>query len=343
MKSFTRSILGLGARLLPWSWGSWLSGQSVVLPFYHTVSPSFLPYLSPLYALRSPVDFERELDAWLRVLEPLALEDLPRALELGRSGFHLSFDDGLRGVYDYVLPILRRKGVPATLFVNTDFVDNQTVFFRFLVALALHRELFEGGFSLRDWVYVWEGYGSGVVGLGGRERLLRLRALRWSDAVVLARLAEVLAFDGAAFLRLERPFMTWGQLSEWLGAGMSLGSHGRWHEHYEDKDLEAVLEDYRVSRGVLEQRLGLPCRDFAFPFGGGGLSASVLEALHEWGGCRLSFGVAGPKWEGGALRYRHLHRWAIEAEPLLGGGDLGAYYLRAGLKRCLGRMQMRRV
>jgi hypothetical protein len=37
------------------------------------------------------------------------------------------------------MPILRRKGVPATVFVNSDFVDNQDLFFRFKAALIIDK------------------------------------------------------------------------------------------------------------------------------------------------------------------------------------------------------------
>ena len=96
---------------------SW-SGQRSVFPFYHTLSPESLPHISHLYRVIKPDAFEKDLDQLLKYFEPLSLEDYLRGEEEkgGSRSMVLTFDDGLKGCYDFVAPLLKKKGI--TLFLK---------------------------------------------------------------------------------------------------------------------------------------------------------------------------------------------------------------------------------
>ncbi|WP_262708643.1 polysaccharide deacetylase family protein [Natronoflexus pectinivorans] len=51
--------------------------------------------------------------------------------------FHLTFDDGLSEIYHETIPILEKKGIPATIFLNTGFIDNKKMFYRFKSSLVI--------------------------------------------------------------------------------------------------------------------------------------------------------------------------------------------------------------
>lgn len=53
---------------------------------------------------------------------------LEGALRLPERAALITFDDGYRSVYEYALPVLRRLGCPAVLFVPTDFVGRTNEF-----------------------------------------------------------------------------------------------------------------------------------------------------------------------------------------------------------------------
>ena len=77
----------------------------------------------------------------LQNFEPLSLQELYEIMlgkrELHTPAFHLTFDDGLREVFDIAAPILKQKGIPATIFLNSGFVDNRSLFFRYKVSVLL--------------------------------------------------------------------------------------------------------------------------------------------------------------------------------------------------------------
>ena len=110
------------------------TGENLINVFYHTVSDEYLPHIHPIYAPKKIAEFEMDLDFLLRYFQPIDMQKAKEVVldkkHLEKPSFHLSFDDGLREVYHIIMPILERKGIPATVFVNPAFVDNQALFYR---------------------------------------------------------------------------------------------------------------------------------------------------------------------------------------------------------------------
>lgn len=61
--------------------------------------------------------------------------------------------------------------------------------------------------------------------------------------------------------------MGWGQVEELVAAGWEIGSHSHTHPRLPATNGVRLLEELMVSRHECEQRLGLPCRSVAYPFG----------------------------------------------------------------------------
>lgn len=64
-----------------------------------------------------------------------------------------------------------------------------------------------------------------------------------------------------------RHFMTWEQLKEVLSLGGDVGSHTHTHPRLTDLAPEEIEEECRVSKRILEERLGIEAKWFAYPFG----------------------------------------------------------------------------
>ena len=108
----------------------------VFQPFYHVVSNQKLPHILN-YNYRDTTQFEKELDFYLKHFKPVSLEELLVNKDSGEKIFHLSFDDGLKECSEIIAPILLKKGVPATFFVNPGFIDNQRLFHKYKASLIL--------------------------------------------------------------------------------------------------------------------------------------------------------------------------------------------------------------
>jgi peptidoglycan/xylan/chitin deacetylase (PgdA/CDA1 family) len=63
-------------------------------------------------------------------------------------------------------------------------------------------------------------------------------------------------------------YMTWNELRELIGAGMTIGSHSRSHPLLtRSRDRNVIRDEVEGSREVLERSLGVPIDFFAYPYG----------------------------------------------------------------------------
>src|SRR5580693_4157887 len=89
-----------------------ISGQRFILPFYHVVSNEECPHIKHLYTYKNVRQFEEDIDYLAREYTPIGADELENVLAgkyRGRRVMLLTFDDGLRQMYDVVAPILLRK------------------------------------------------------------------------------------------------------------------------------------------------------------------------------------------------------------------------------------------
>jgi peptidoglycan/xylan/chitin deacetylase (PgdA/CDA1 family) len=76
----------------------------------------------------SPETFEWQIKKLKSKFQPLTLEEAVEFarenLKLERNGFAVTFDDGWADNFIYAYPILKKHGVPATIFAPTSFISN---------------------------------------------------------------------------------------------------------------------------------------------------------------------------------------------------------------------------
>jgi len=103
-----------------------ITNQRLILPMYHCVSDKPIIHLQNLYKIPNKKQFENDLNFILKNFKPASLEDIVNHANgnkiIEENSFHLTFDDGFTEVFENAIPILERKGIPATLFINTSFV-----------------------------------------------------------------------------------------------------------------------------------------------------------------------------------------------------------------------------
>ena len=91
--------------------------------------------------------------------------------------------------------------------------------------------------------------------------------------------------------------LTWSQLREAVGTGfVTVGSHTHHHVDLSRADPATIVHELRVSTELIEDRLGVPCDDFAYPFAVGSVVAAPLvrrafrsAVLRAWRTARWPF------------------------------------------------------
>ncbi|HWF10649.1 MAG TPA: polysaccharide deacetylase family protein [Bryobacteraceae bacterium] len=215
---------------------------------------------------------ERHLDWMGRHYRFVDLDELGRRMESGESGGRpvaaITFDDGYRDFHDVALPLLKRKGIPAALFVVTDHVGTARPQAHDSLYLLLARRIARvmengpgilrrfGGVRLPD-----------VASLGPYQStrvLLETLPLAAVERVIEALEAE----DPLSPNMLEsfRP-VTWEMLAECHRAGVMIGSHTRTHILMPNETDARANHEALASREELEGRLGIAVRHFAYPSG----------------------------------------------------------------------------
>jgi peptidoglycan/xylan/chitin deacetylase (PgdA/CDA1 family) len=257
------------ASVLPLSALTALTGQDFIIPFYHIVSDGDCPHVKNLYRFKTVKEFESDLDYLTKHYQPIAATDMPDVLAgkyKGKKIMLLTFDDGLREMYDVVAPILLRRGIPAVFFLNNDFIDNKALMFRYKVSL------------------VWD---------LPVDRFTLFNAD--DDTEVMAEVAGLITTEFDDFLRDYKPYMTSGQITSLLDQGFCIGAHSCSHPYYNELTLDEQLKETISSMDGLQRNFDLKQRLFAFPFTDDGVSVAFFDKIFTEGKIDFSFGGAGIK------------------------------------------------
>jgi peptidoglycan/xylan/chitin deacetylase (PgdA/CDA1 family) len=295
---------------------SWAQRDSTVILTYHRVLEKWDPaldYSQPGMVVTIPT-FERQLAFLVRHFEIVPLGALLDG-EAGRRPLRrprcvITFDDGWRDNYELALPILRRHGLPATIFLTTGFIGTDRVFWHTeLIYLLMVGELAQ---FLRN-ERALAGYPRAVrEGLRRCAGLGRVSSADETDALVETvkatceedRIHDLIgALSRAA--GLSRPllpgrrfFLDWGQVREMAASGFEIGSHGCSHRILTRLSTHEAEQELVRSKAEIECRVGGAVRHFAFPNDG---ANPTLTGLAARAGYRTAC-VGSPDAVGGGIR-----------------------------------------
>jgi peptidoglycan/xylan/chitin deacetylase (PgdA/CDA1 family) len=294
-----RTVLNLGSRLMP---DLYHPPAGVLFPYAHIVSDIAPLHVRHLYEIPTIAKFKSDIDFLCRRYRALQLAEL-EGIELlndkrSAHSFILSFDDGMREVYDVIAPILREKGIPAVFFLNSATIDNKQLMWRHKVSLLIERSQQQ---PRRIPPHLNIRSADGLCA--------KLKALRFTDEHILDDVARFFELDFDEYLSSTRPYLTTGQVKELARAGFEFGSHSASHPYFN----ELAVEDQKdqISRSVhFIRALGLPCRSFAFPFHDDGVPASVFTYMRDLD-LVLSFGTSETRVDSIAFSYQ---RFALDAD-----------------------------
>ncbi len=256
----------------------------VFLPFYHTVSNKKLPHILN-YPYRSSAEFEKELDYFLTWFKPVSLDYLVKNPNPKEKVFHLSFDDGLKECAEIIAPVLIRKGVPATFFVNSGFANNQKLFHRYKASLILNG--------------IIETPNEKTLQFLEKHALTKKNILQteFSKSAVLDELATLLGIDFSEFLKTENPYLTTTRISALKQQGFTIGAHSENHPEFWKISEEKQFNEIANSMKWVVENFAPEIKTFAFPFTDDGVSLNLLQKLKSENICDLTFGTAGLKYD----------------------------------------------
>ncbi|MFW6257654.1 MAG: polysaccharide deacetylase family protein [Prolixibacteraceae bacterium] len=295
MKKIPRYISRSISGVLPEKW--LLKRQfPVFLPFYHMVSNEKLPYILN-YPYRNEKEFEKELDFYLKHFQAAGLEEVVSPGHTGGKMFHISFDDGLRQCADVVAPLLLRKGIPATFFINTAFIDNTKLFHRYKASLILSQLRQTHNQKVNEYLE--------------KENLAGEKILQASiyQEEILNEAARMLEFSFTDFLNRQQPYMSSEQVKKLASEGFCIGAHSHTHPEFYEISAAEQLSEVRESMARVVQLVKPRLKVFSFPFTDSGVPATLLKTIQQENLCDFTFGTAGIKKDSVCF---HIQRYPAE-------------------------------
>jgi peptidoglycan/xylan/chitin deacetylase (PgdA/CDA1 family) len=246
------------------------SGRGAVLLYHRVAGDSDDPWKLAV----SPERFEAHMELLRDEFHPLPLSELvaaARRRQIPPGAVAVTFDDGYVDNLDAALPVLERTGVPATVFVATEYVASSRPFWWD----ELH-SLILGGYELPDELVIPVGASERRIGLNtAEERELAHEELR--DILragppqrverVLAQLRASAGLDAAAPTGTTRP-LTREELARLARSELvEIGAHSRSHPAFSQVPLDALEQEVEGSRADLAEWLGEVPMIFSYPFG----------------------------------------------------------------------------
>lgn len=255
----------------------WTRGLDRLILAYHNVIPS--SEVSPGdRALHLPLSrFEAQLDGLARMGTILPLEEViaaPRESGRGNLRIAITFDDAYRGAVTLGVEALRRRGLPATIFVTPGLLGDQTPWWDGLAARTSRRSTSEA---------------VGATGVADadfdtlRNQILTGGPGRYADAEALAREAGIELSPMPSICRIADE----GELMEALETpGVTLGAHTWSHPVLPNLDQSELMDELerplrwlrRVAPdrhvgvvsypyGLYSERVGVAARDAGYSAG----------------------------------------------------------------------------
>jgi len=215
--------------------------------------------------LPSAAEFDRQLAAVERWFTVLPLREAAARLRDGtlpvRSAC-VTFDDGYADNADVALPVLRRRGIPATFFVSTSYIDGGRMWNDSVIETirAKKGEVLDArsiGLESLD-ISTTE---------SRREAIDRvLSALKYLPQEERQKRADTLAADAPRPLPSDL-MMSTDQVRTLHASGMEIGAHTVTHPILARLDPVRASGEIRDSKRRLEAITGMPVTLFAYPNG----------------------------------------------------------------------------
>lgn len=284
----------------------------MLLPLYHVVSDHDLKHIKNLYPVRNTKQFIQDIDFILKYYKPInvdtIIESIKNGTKIKRNSVLFTFDDGLREVHDIIAPILKQKGIPAVFFVNSDFIDNKNLFYRYKASLLVEevksKEISKSRINEIS---------SKLIDKPNQKNDIckSILNINYKNKFVIDEIAKIIDYKFDEFLETNQPYLTSLQIKSLIKQGFSVGAHSIDHPEYFnipfDEQLRQTTESIKWIKKSFNQEYNL----FAFPFTDYKVSKHFFETIYSLNNpiVDLSFACAGIKDD---LYTKHLQRLPIE-------------------------------
>lgn len=243
--------------------------MKIIPIYYHLVSNKKNPLVEHLYSHKDIAMFRKDLEVLLKKYRILDLADV----QANKKGIMLSFDDGFAECYNVIYPILQELSIPAFFFLNNDFIDNRSMFYRAKLSLLVSKLGYLDPLTHQQLAYILECKITDI-----KENLL---AIQDGSNKKIASLLTVAKVDVNQYLSEQKPYLTTEQITEMVNAGYYFGGHTC--DHLSLKNMSALEQEQRIVESALDisNRFKLDYKLCSLPHNDLGVSKDVFEKVSQ--------------------------------------------------------------
>lgn len=217
------------------------------------------------YLLTPEKLFSEHLQYVAQQYKIVSLEEIYSSPAAGLAA--ITFDDGYKGVYSRAFPLLRKMGIPATVFLSTDFIGSSTLpwwenIARRIKSIStlptdLKREYLKD--APEKWRYHLDSPDSITTSIYLYKRSTA------EEKILLDRFLDRLSPDAQSGRK--RIFLNMDEIYEMKSAGITFGSHTKTHPILSWLDDESLRTELEESRDIIIDINGTASCWFAYPNG----------------------------------------------------------------------------
>lgn len=230
----------------------------------------------------TPETFEQQIKWMHEVGEIIDINEMfVDCLQSCRPKFVVTFDDGWKDNYIHALPILSKYGVPATIFLSTDNINRQKLFWPEEVSLAVNRS----PKCVDEVAEVLHRFTLSCMRLVSHRDIQNIdnnwnpakRAYRIDRFIECLKVLPVAARNDiirSIHSELDMPYeeatdllLTWDLIRIMQTNKISIGSHTHTHPILDRMDEPSIDYELSKSKQILEMNLGGEINLFSYPNG----------------------------------------------------------------------------
>lgn len=210
--------------------------------------------------------FEWQMQLLQRYFTPLSLTESLSLMEYGElpeRAVCVTFDDGYADNEELALPVLKRLGIPATVFVTTGYLNggrmwNDTIIETLRIVRDKTIDLTEVGLDSYE-----------ITQQSDRPKIAAMiikQVKHWTPEQRARAVAAVESLDKNGELPTNL-MMTDAQVRNLSDNGVDIGAHTQTHPILSTLDLEQAKKEIFDAKVELESMIGKPVAHFAYPNG----------------------------------------------------------------------------
>ncbi|UCE67748.1 MAG: polysaccharide deacetylase family protein [Candidatus Zixiibacteriota bacterium] len=268
--------------------------------------------------------FEKQMAYLSKEYNLLSLKELAEILEKNQyppsKSIVITFDDGWRDNYLCAYPVLKKHNVPATIFLATDFIDSDNMFWFAEIGMILAKrkippeklwEILEKARKESKNISTPQSSDSHKPAADSIDSDKFIEGLKQFDHQIITRIiAELWKEGGVSSERtaVDRQTLSSDEVLEMSENGIDFGSHGCSHRILTGLDRDEVKRELIESKRILEEKTGKTISLFSYP--NGDFNEEIKKLVREAGyDCAITTG--GREIDKGALDLFALKRIGI--------------------------------